>query len=864
MASIWQGELEIEFKERCDLAINIQGKINWRGKELVIKTESLKVLSKVALKYVTLKGGVSVALCHCLKELYPRVAVQSFERNDKYSVSVAVSSETPNEVEFVKEVQNSQARTGIQDLLQTLIPQFGTDFLAYKSLALKSVKLHLNVRDRNSSSTTDTKETVKDSGVGKSSDRVKVDSSTPVKQAKPKDKDITEYNANDLKTGDDKEYYLGKGTYGVVRKCHHPELEVVAVKCLNVPNDSTKLPVEAKVLLEAHNEFVVKFYGVCKWQSSLGLIMDYVKGGSLDLLLFDHSVSHISWPLKVRIVHQIACGLTSMHEKDIVHGDLKSSNILLDSNMVPKLADFGAAVVASFAGSRSTEDDDDQFTIAYSAPEVLSEGFVPKRPKADVYSFSIVVFEIAARTNAFEPRVLTNIELFRDAIKSGNRPDIDLIKDEQECETPSDESTADILIQIIEECWEGKPEDRPDMKDICRRIHEHQIAEQHDDKSIQDHIQEIKEKQERTSEEGELSDSPLIPLSSLIPPLYNYSSANSSQSSKESSKESTKGEDKETANVNTPVEKAPPFERRTESPPLTEFEDTETVFSGISLEEMIKTMGAEEDAEELFRDKRYKDAIPLLQGSLRQIADVHKTCMIRLKLAICYYEVLERDKADGELKQALSDIQKPIESSSEIRDIGNQAVEIADTFVKHTRLSRALLIYKSAASVFCQSKDSNVSSHGVGKCIRRLQEHFCDVGMAKHSVEVMQFLLGKLNQLGAVSFEVMTRGYHDAGYFYDGVSEYTMAVECYEKAIGVMETTHGEQAQYQNIYAQCFHNMGVTYKNMNKLKHALDCFTRSLALYKSALDWGDEERKKKTIDKNIRSVENLRMRLLVD
>uniref|UniRef100_H2ZGP2 Protein kinase domain-containing protein n=1 Tax=Ciona savignyi TaxID=51511 RepID=H2ZGP2_CIOSA len=110
-------------------------------------------------------------------------------------------------------------------------------------------------------------------------------------------------------TGDDSSYYLGKGTYGVVRKCHHPTLKVVAVKCLNIQEElGSKLPPEARILLEARDDFVVQLYGICKWPFSLGLVMEFVEGGSLDLLLFDHSVSLISWQLKVRIVHQISCG----------------------------------------------------------------------------------------------------------------------------------------------------------------------------------------------------------------------------------------------------------------------------------------------------------------------------------------------------------------------------------------------------------------------------------------------------------------------------------------------------------------------------------------------------------------------------
>jgi serine/threonine protein kinase len=91
---------------------------------------------------------------------------------------------------------------------------------------------------------------------------------------------------------------------------------------------------------------LVKLHGFCIDSNTPLLVYEYLQNGSLDTALFGHSRLNLDWGTRFNIILGIASGLTYLHEESsvrIVHRDIKASNILLETDLTPKISDFGLA-----------------------------------------------------------------------------------------------------------------------------------------------------------------------------------------------------------------------------------------------------------------------------------------------------------------------------------------------------------------------------------------------------------------------------------------------------------------------------------------------------------------------------------------
>ncbi|KAJ1256943.1 hypothetical protein BS78_K260200, partial [Paspalum vaginatum] len=127
-------------------------------------------------------------------------------------------------------------------------------------------------------------------------------------------------------------------------------------------------------------------------------VEEYMPNGSLDKIIYG-MFPLLDWPTLFRIIDGVAQGMHCLHEQGIVHMDMKPSNILLDSDMNPKIVDFGISEVlddkqvVTRANTRATR--------AYIAPEYLAEGTVSK--KNDVYAFGITLLQTVGSIRMFKP-----------------------------------------------------------------------------------------------------------------------------------------------------------------------------------------------------------------------------------------------------------------------------------------------------------------------------------------------------------------------------------------------------------------------------------------------------------------------------
>ncbi|KAK4416972.1 putative LRR receptor-like serine/threonine-protein kinase [Sesamum alatum] len=197
---------------------------------------------------------------------------------------------------------------------------------------------------------------------------------------------------------------LGEGGFGPVYKGKLGDGRVVAVKQLSAASHQGKSQFVAEIatISAVQHRNLVKLYGCCIEGDKRLLVYEYLENKSLDQLLFgtEGRSLNLDWETRFDICLGVARGLAYLHEESrlrIVHRDVKASNILLDSDLTPKISDFGLAKLY----------DDDKThistrvagTIGYLAPEYAMRGRLTE--KADVFSFGVVAMEIiSGRPNA--------------------------------------------------------------------------------------------------------------------------------------------------------------------------------------------------------------------------------------------------------------------------------------------------------------------------------------------------------------------------------------------------------------------------------------------------------------------------------
>ncbi|KAG4182828.1 hypothetical protein ERO13_A09G070100v2 [Gossypium hirsutum] len=199
---------------------------------------------------------------------------------------------------------------------------------------------------------------------------------------------------------------LGQGGFGAVYKGQLPNGEEIAVKRLSKGSGQGDLEFKTEVQLVAklQHRNLVRLLGFCLQGQERLLIYEFVPNASLDHFIFDRiRRAELDWETRFKIIHGIVRGLLYLHEDSrlrIIHRDLKASNILLDAEMVPKIADFG---MARLFGQDETQGSTSRIvgTHGYMAPEYVFHGQFSV--KSDVFSFGVLLLEIISgqRNNSF-------------------------------------------------------------------------------------------------------------------------------------------------------------------------------------------------------------------------------------------------------------------------------------------------------------------------------------------------------------------------------------------------------------------------------------------------------------------------------
>ncbi|RIA92605.1 kinase-like domain-containing protein [Glomus cerebriforme] len=215
---------------------------------------------------------------------------------------------------------------------------------------------------------------------------------------------------------------------------------------------------------------IIQFYGVTKSDTKLedevalnevkySLVLEYANGGTLESYLRDNAET-FKWENQLRFAKEIADAISWCHNKEIIHGDLHSKNILIHqiqpNQHAIKLADFGRSFIQ---GSK-------EFTKAYGVvpymdPKIFESQLYNLTKKSDIYSLGVLLWQL---TSCSSPFGFAEIEDDHAKIISLQ---LDILKGERENPVPH---TNRKFVEVFQKCWQLEPDERSDIHEVISEL----------------------------------------------------------------------------------------------------------------------------------------------------------------------------------------------------------------------------------------------------------------------------------------------------------------------------------------------------------------------------------------------------------
>ncbi|KAH7840355.1 hypothetical protein Vadar_015873 [Vaccinium darrowii] len=264
-----------------------------------------------------------------------------------------------------------------------------------------------------------------------------------------------------------KDCELGRGGFGSVYRTVLGSGRSVAIKKLTVSSlvkSQEDFEREVKKLGKIRHPNLVALEGYY-WTPSLQLLIyEFVPGGNLYKHIHEGlGGNFLSWNDRFDIILGTAKSLAHLHQMNIIHYNLKSSNILIDGSGEPKVADFGLARLLPML-DRYVLSSKIQSALGYMAPEFACPT-VKITEKCDVYGFGVLVLEVVTGKRPVEyteDDVVVLCDMVRGALEEGRAEDC--VDGRMQGKFPADEAIPVIKLGLI--CTSQVPSNRPDMGEV--------------------------------------------------------------------------------------------------------------------------------------------------------------------------------------------------------------------------------------------------------------------------------------------------------------------------------------------------------------------------------------------------------------
>ncbi|KDO39239.1 hypothetical protein CISIN_1g005760mg [Citrus sinensis] len=268
---------------------------------------------------------------------------------------------------------------------------------------------------------------------------------------------------------------IGRGSFGSVFKARLGDGMEVAMKVFNLQYGRVfkSFDVECEMMKSIRHRNIIKVISSCSNEEFKALVLEYMPHGSLEKYL--HSSNYIlDIYQRLNIMIDVASALEYLHfgySAQVIHCDLKPSNVLLDDNMVAHLSDFGIAKLLT-REDQSTIQTQTLATIGYMAPEYGKEGRVSAN--GDVYSFGIMLMETFTRkkpTDEIFNGEMTLKHWVNDWLPISTKEIVDPnLLSREDINFVAKEQCVSFVFNVAMECTVESPEQRINAKEIVTKL----------------------------------------------------------------------------------------------------------------------------------------------------------------------------------------------------------------------------------------------------------------------------------------------------------------------------------------------------------------------------------------------------------